>query len=341
MQHLRFIERRDRVLVFESDAGVEFRFEVDDEFIDAVRAIPRARQPRAVANISPRNIQALLRSGASRAAIVEQLGVEEADVERYEGPILAEFQYMLSSAKQVPVRTTPNAEGEPQTFGDVIEERLHQLSARDRAWSAWKHEEDGWMVQVEFDSHGSLHTAIWSFDHRKGLLNPITPDAVNLSKQGDVGDKLIPTLRVVDRVEEPTTFDAAVFDSSDAQSPDDDADEGLADDEHPFISPPADDDFARRQEIEQRAIAMDTSSPEDLGQTADLLEALRRRRSTRESAPDQATDDEQHGDTSNATLTTDDVPREPRVDQEPRSRKGRASIPSWDDILFGTRSDED
>src|SRR5690625_4908481 len=36
MQNLRFVERRNQELVFESEGGAEFRFEVDDDFIDAV-----------------------------------------------------------------------------------------------------------------------------------------------------------------------------------------------------------------------------------------------------------------------------------------------------------------
>jgi hypothetical protein len=94
-------------------------------------------------------------------------------------------------------------------------------------------------------------------------------------------------------------------------------------------------------------------------QTADLLEALRRRRGERESAVfgDESMDSKSaHPSTGAIRLVdvpldvfgddNDDHPGntapQPNVFQ-PRasSRKGRASMPSWDEIVFGARSDDD
>lgn len=103
--------------------------------------------------------------------------------------------------------------------------------------------------------------------------------------------------------------------------------------------------------------------PPDLGETADLLDALRRRRSEREAAAGRAglrsaeTEEAPRVEDSrrptNATVKiferltpvpTSPLPAPPR--QLPGSaskgpRRGRANLPSWDEIVFGARSDDE
>ncbi|MDQ2670473.1 MAG: DUF3071 domain-containing protein, partial [Gemmatimonadota bacterium] len=96
------------------------------------------------------------------------------------------------------------------------------------------------------------------------------------------------------------------------------------------------------------------TSPE----TADLLEALRRRRGQREPLPTLADESDQpHAPIAlfdalepgydeipepQRDLTGDDELREPaRVTAgDGVRRKGRSAMPSWDEIVFGARSDE-
>jgi hypothetical protein len=83
-------------------------------------------------------------------------------------------------------------------------------------------------------------------------------------------------------------------------------------------------------------------------QTADLLEALRRRRGERESA---SFDDEdaRAAHPSTGSIRIVDIPLDeeqpapsPRSTQpQPRVKKGRATMPSWDEIVFGARPDDD
>ena len=82
-------------------------------------------------------------------------------------------------------------------------------------------------------------------------------------------------------------------------------------------------------------------------QTADLLEALRRRRGERE-AP---SFDEDLGQSASVhvvefDLEIDESPIEPEPAPRQRTggfgaKKGRPSMPSWDEIVFGARSDDD
>jgi hypothetical protein len=391
MDELRFVRRDDRSLIVANDAEEEFRLVVDDAVLSELRHL--SRRERDTARVRPREIQALIRAGRSRAQVAKEMELDEADIERYAEPVLAERRYILERAHAVAVRTDAEDEAD-QRFGAVISERLIALGADTSEWESWRDEETGWMISLEFISHDVAHRAVWSFEHRKGTLSPVNPDAVSLSKLGDVGDRLIPKLRAVDNAEQSGRFDSDAFDAS--QLPIEIEDEAPAEtrDETPPVLSDTNAEYERRREIDQRAIKTGEQEPADLSQTADLLDALRKRRGERDrdrgaaeqhpaggsaGAPDATSEDDapprarsiwQGSGVSSDRTSPDHVsparaetsaPSRPVAVPEPRpearddetetpgrepqqerpARKGRASIPSWDDILFGTRSDED
>ncbi|QZY52108.1 septation protein SepH [Leucobacter tenebrionis] len=400
MDELRFVRREDRSLIVANEAGEEFSLVVDDAVLSEMRHLSR-RERGDTSRVRPREIQALIRAGKTRSQVAELTGLEEADIERYEEPVIAERNYVLERAHAVPVRTSSDDDGE-QRFGAVIAERLIALGSDTSEWSSWRDPETGWMISLEFISRDVAHRAVWSFEHRKGLLSPVNPDAVNLSKQGDVGDRLIPKLRAVDSEEPANRFESGAFASSGGGTEDPEAsDESQTEqgsrteradetDTVPETTAPLSDanaEYQRRREIDQRAIKTENANS-DLSQTADLLDALRKRRGERDRSRGIA--DEQLDSPAPVEPEASDRGRDPepapaaprsiwgaagvsgdadrgerggrngRGAQQPESareapkgrkgepaegergaRKGRASIPSWDDILFGTRSDED
>lgn len=408
MQELRLVRREDRTLIVATDAGEEFRLIVDDAILGELRQL--SRRDTGPLKASPREIQALVRAGKSRAEIAEITGVEEAAIERYEAPVLAERTYILELAHDVPVRTSAE-EGSEQQFGAVIAERLIGLGSEVYEWSSWRDDEAGWMIGLEFISHDVEHRAVWSFDHRKGVLAPLSPDAVTLSKQGEVGDRLIPKLRAVDDPNRSERFDSGAFDpdqlladlessegTESTATPHDtvgsgELRSGTVSPDHPSTgSIPTinmEAEFARRRSIDERAIKSPEPELPDLGQTADLLDALRRRRGERsgdlapapQTAPEgggltppvqlpgfgglQPDEDSRSAEgpqpetlqtvtpqtsdqTHEAAATADtrdadspEAPAEAPTSASQRRGRGRPAIPSWDDILFGTRSEED
>lgn len=405
MDELRFVRRDDRSLIVANDADEEFRLVVDDAVLSELRSL--GRRDRDTSRVRPRDIQARIRAGMSRAQVAKEMELDEADIERYAEPVLAERRYILERAHAVAVRTEESDEAD-QRFGAVIADRLIALGADTSEWESWRDDETGWMISLEFISHDVAHRAVWSFEHRKGTLSPVNPDAVTLSKLGDVGDRLIPKLRAVDNAEQSGRFDSDAFDAS--QLPIDLADEAQedaagarADDAAPTLSD-THAEYERRREIDQRAIKTGAQPPADLSQTADLLDALRKRRGERDrdrggiephpaagapTAPAPADEeaaaprarsiwqgagvasdvDEGSAPSRPTAVTLPHVDGAPdasdaagaaggadplegtdraretqsgeRETPERAGRKGRASIPSWDDILFGTRSDED
>jgi hypothetical protein len=100
--------------------------------------------------------------------------------------------------------------------------------------------------------------------------------------------------------------------------------------------------------------AVAESEPAAHSQTADLLEALRRRRGERESAAyEDDEDDARTAHPSTSPMRLVDVPlgdfsadldthsQRQTGPQGRSSRKGRVAMPSWDEIVFGARPDDD
>lgn len=384
MEELRFVRREDDALIVATEADVEFRLIADEAVIGELRQL--SRRGRDTSQVRPREIQQLIRAGKSRAEVAELTGLEEIDIERYEEPVLAERRYILELAQAVPVRTSA-AEEAQEEFGAVISERLVGLGAEDATWRSWRDAESGWMIGLDFVSHDVDHHALWSFDHRKNVLSPNNSEAVTLSKQGEVGERLIPKLRAVDSADRTERFEPEAFHAEGDEDADGSGDAPEAEPNHARHGGAApnvetedrdvDAEYARRREIDQRAISTTQAETDDLGQTADLLDALRRRRGEREQSQELPlgldTDDEHASDAersesdpsnqqdrspvahedapeqaSEPDASREDAPHAPGSSDEQRTddrertgRRRRASIPSWDDILFGTRSEDD
>lgn len=400
MDELRVIRREDGALIVATELGDEYKLVVDDALAAEVRQLTK-RTPSPT-TVRPREIQALLRAGKSRLEVAIEAGLEEEDVARYEEPVRAEQRYIIELAHAVPVRTDPaqlsDAPVIEQRFGEVIAERLVGLGNVTSEWRSWREEETGWFVGLEFDSRDGEHDAVWSFDHRKRVLSPVSPDAANLSKLGDVGDRLIPKLRAVD--DEPKQrFDSDAFDP-DALLADTAEHERPAGADQASSALDADAEYERRREIDHLAVKTPHDTGADLSQTADLLDALRRRRGERQqgaaatetgeleldiehlASPEQADPDPSRLPAAPADAQPVPPVSAPPQTAQPRSgiarniwgasgvsaaseppqpdgpaaggteperqpsdakttKRGRSSIPSWDDILFGTRSDDD
>jgi hypothetical protein len=350
MQDLRVIGAENGALLVSDDDGTRYRIAVDEVMHAKLRQL--TPDPGIGARLAPREIQAHIRSGMSAEDVAAITGAPLEHIQKFEGPVLAEREYVVQTALGVPVHTAletdPLAQG--ITFGMAIRERLQALGATGERWASWKDLTSGWVVKLSFTANQIDHDARWRFDPKKLALDPANNEAVTLSQQGEAAGILIPRLRAVhndDHQADATRFDSGAFELGEPDAPE------------------------ARAKLEAATRNSTKPLPEsvaELNQTADLLEALRRRRGERESA---AYDDEPTDDTpllagpsaahpSTGTIRVVDIPIEvpandpgparktapqPRLNQtgpQPRGgRKGRAAMPSWDEIVFGARPDDD
>lgn len=327
MQDLRVVGVENGALLVTSDDGERFRLPIDEVLQAKLHQSPL--EPGAGRKLAPREIQAHIRSGMSAQDVASITGVPLDYIQKFEGPVLAEREFVVQTALNVPVHTAMDTDPMSQgtTFGTAILERLHDLGAMGERWASWKDLTTGWIVKLAFTADNVEHDARWRFDPKKLALVPMNNEAITLSQQGEAQGALIPRLRAVS-VDEPVAanrFDSGAFDL----------------DEEPAESGPAVEVIVRvTEQHEEPAVG---------NQTADLLEALRRRRGERESATFDE-DDIMSSHPSTGAIRLVDVPL---PESEPdngratapqpiaKARKGRAAMPSWDEIVFGARPDDD
>jgi hypothetical protein len=260
--------------------------------------------------------------------------------------VLAEREFVIESALNVPVHTAmeidPLSGG--ATFGGVLRRRLVDAGALNERWASWKEEGGSWIVKLTFVAEQIEHDARWGFDPKKQALNPLNQEAVSLSQQGELPQNLVPRLRAVEDEVENSRFDSGAFQPV-SDGPGDGGETG------PLLEPV----------IHGRigAAAEDAPPRKTTHQTADLLEALRRRRGERDPM-DPEHDEPIAAHPSTGAVKLIDIPID-ETGQVPigsagtpsagstgtgpqgisRGRKNRTSMPSWDEIVFGARTDDD
>ncbi len=350
MENVTIVGTEDDLLILANGSGDRFALAIDEVLQREIRRARRRQTgetPRATA--SPREIQTHIRSGLTAAEVAELLGISVDEVTRFEGPVLAEREHIIGQALAVPVLIGSEVEPDAQpTFGAAIRSKLADLQASAERWASWR-EESGWVVKLEFTANEVTHDARWSFDARHRALSPLNADATQLSRQGSLPEGLIPRLRAVDseRAESPykddSRFDSGAFGPRLLPTPDGDVDEPLL----PERSGPAVQDAAMKRAPDESVTS---------AETADLLEALRRRRGQRESAPLMDDDEKvperarsdnpialfdavEADDDRGKNVPAEPAPEEPNTDSSGRRRR-RNAMPSWDEIVFGARTDD-
>jgi hypothetical protein len=341
MEELKVIGVESGSLLVASEEGTRYRVAIDDVLQSRLRQ--SSPEPGNARKLSPREIQAHIRAGMSAEDVAAITGVPLDYVQRFEGPVLAEREFVIESALAVPVQLA--VETDPLagavTFGSVIRRRLAEAHAIGERWASWKEDGGGWVVKLTFVAETVERDARWSFEPKKAVLAPLNQEAVSLSQQGDLPSTLVPRLRAVplDEQGDAGRFDSGAFSVHPAAG----AETG------PLLEPVP---YGRIGDREPAA------APKN--QTADLLEALRKRRGERDPMdPDPGESIAAHPSTGAVRLIdvpldapadapidsmrTKPTPRDQRGTgpQGKRGSKGRQSMPSWDEIVFGARPDDD
>ncbi len=345
MEQLKVIGTEEGILVLATESGERFALPVDETLRSQLRRSQRDSESRA-ARPSPRDIQAHIRSGLSAQEVAELLGARLEDVQRFERPVLAEREHVVGQALAVPVLIAGELDANAQpTFGVAVRAKLAEAGATGERWTSWK-EEDGWIVKLEFTANEVDHDARWSFDPRRSSLAPLNADATQLSRQGSLPEGLIPRLRALDSspLKDASRFDSGAFGprrlESEPSVPD-------ADIVRPDVRAPI------TPAVEDAAIKRAPDHAVTSAETADLLEALRRRRGQREPMPaEEPAAQRPHSpvalfdalepgyEESAPGRAEEPAAIEDTVISDASRRKGRTSMPSWDEIVFGARTED-
>ena len=194
MQDLRLVGVHDdgEHLLLSGTGGEMFQLPIDEALRTAASRTPAKAASGVGAEpiaMSPRDIQARIRSGATAAEVAELSGIPLAKVQRYEGPVLAEREYVAQQARKIEV-ASPSAGhdsyrsffgDQPATLDDMVTHRLraHGIEPSSVEWDSWRRPDGSWNVVARFEAPSGAHAAIgeeppamWTFSPaRKSLQN--------------------------------------------------------------------------------------------------------------------------------------------------------------------------
>jgi hypothetical protein len=252
--------------------------------------------------LRPKEIQDRIRAGETAEEIADAAGIPPDRIRRFEGPILAERQYQAEQAQRATIRAHGEAGPGPR-LGDIVTERLSRAaaSAATTEWDSRKRPDGNWQVQLQFVIGGRTTVAEWIYDPRRRHVIPDDEQSKRLCLPADEWAAIVLAERT------PTATVTPIGSRQHASYPE-----------------PAR-DFDRR------------------GSTA----AARSREAALAAAPvSQPTPADQRGQSAEpevpasvaaASGTTNEPARPAKKSGRPR----RASVPSWDEIMFGTSRQPD
>ncbi len=258
--------------------------------------------------LRPKEIQDRIRAGETADEIADAAGIPPDKIRRFEGPILAERQYQAEQARRATVPGHSDSGPGPR-LGDIVAERLTRAGASPDAaeWDSRKRQDGTWQIQLVFSIGGRQGRAEWIYDPRRRHVVPDDDQAVRLSL--------------------PQSEWAAT---------------GLAQRSQPTatVTPIGARHSAQQAEADRLASAV------VLGMDGAVAVPARARNGAAPS-PD-AEPDAADGRTATAERPAEPEPTQPEPEVAPRTpkkaaggRARRSSVPSWDEIMFGTSRQPD
>lgn len=297
-------------LLLKDQAGSTYTVVIDSRLRKALRDEPDRNGQLEIqmeSTLRPRDIQSRIRAGETPDAVAQAAGTTVEKIMPFAAPVLAERAHVAERAQLSSVRRRSTDQG-ARTLGDAVAAQLrsHNIDPGTVEWDAWRREDGRWTLTAAFAAAERSGSATYSFDMRGNFVTIDDDDARWL-----VGD--------------PGTA-----------TPDSDA-----------VAPAPTDDLAAAR---QRRLS--SVSGDELPLGADAISMVT------DPASGQATSSDTDSAGGSPTETTLELPAaadesgsrataeaEPAPDNAPASsepagrkpsrRRGRASVPSWDEIMFG------
>ena len=228
MQDLRLVGVHDggEHLLLSGAGGEMFQLPIDEALRLAASRTPAKAMSGAGAAptvMSPRDIQARIRAGATAAEVAELSGIPLAKVQRYEGPVLAERDYVAQQARKVEVATPPPGHDvyrsvfgdQPASLDEMVAHRLsaHGIEASTVEWDSWRRPDGSWTVVARFEAQpagsaavGEEPPAMWTFSPARRALQNANRWAQQLSELEPL-DGPVPARRLTAVSDRPFDFE--------------------------------------------------------------------------------------------------------------------------------------
>jgi hypothetical protein len=353
-----------RQLLFVSDEGVEFTADVDARLRAALHARQGGDQARQGqlemqmdSTLRPRDIKARIRAGETPETVAQVAGTSVDKVMPYAAPVLAERAHVAQRAQRASIRRPPGdgpAAGSGRTLGEAVGSHLRgrNVDPDSITWDAWRREDGRWTLTGAYAASGRVGAAHFSFDapgnyvvadddDAHWLLGEV-PDAPPeapapaAASRDDLSTARQRRLSAVPPDELPLGEDALELVSEPPRHPRHPEQNAALGAEQP-VEAYLDDSHTTLDDTDTDPTG-DTGDTDDTGDDPDET-------ATQPVVAD-ADDADGSGGAGGSVDTRDDDGADGQHPHEPPSRKpvkktrGRASVPSWDEIMFGGGAEE-
>ncbi|MFE9067499.1 septation protein SepH [Streptomyces violaceusniger] len=329
-------------LVLKAADSTEYTLPIDERLRAAVRN-DRARlgqiEIEVESHLRPRDIQARIRAGATAEEVAQMAGIPVDRVRRFEGPVLAERAFMAERARKTPVRR-PGENTGPQ-LGEAVAERLLLRGAEKDTtqWDSWRRDDGTWEVLLVYRVAGEPHSASWTYDPPRRLVQAVDDEARALI--GEADDTPEPSFPFVPRIARLPRDRDRDRDRPSSERFDDDSpsatpasaslDDGLGERDSLTSLLEAVPNFRGDMVVPESPVAS-AAPPEEPGEEPEAVEPPASAASAGSAYADVLMPRSVAGHRDRLTGTTD---RQAEADGVRPGR--RAAVPSWDEIVFGTR----
>ncbi len=315
MAQLTFTGRSEdgKRLLLVDEVGQKFTLAIDESLRHALTSTPERNGQLEIpmeSSLRPRDIQSRIRAGESPESVSHAAGTSLDRIMAWAAPVLAERAYMAERAQMSSVRRRSGESG-ARTLGESVTAHLRSENVDPTLveWDAWRREDGRWTLVGAYevrDRHGS---ATFSYDPRgnfvtvddeeaRWLIGEATPATAPAPQPGPDDLSAVRQRRL-----------AAV--STDEVPLGEDAIEMVTDDDAPNAS--------------ETTMEMGGRTVLERGETE-----LRKAQSSAAARSDNAEPQDRPAPAAESAETTP----EPRA-AKPAKKRGRSSVPSWDEIMFG------
>ncbi len=356
-----------KLILAVAETGEEVGVGIDDRLRAAVRG-DRVRlgqlETTMESALRPRDIQARIRAGESPESVaqVAQMPVER--VMAFAGPVLAERGHIASIAQNASVRRRGGTDAPVRNLGTWVTERLRSraVDPNSAEWDAWRREDGRWAVRVVYSTDERLRTAMFAYDAPGRYAVPDDDEARWLVGEQTTTAPQQPGVRRLAAVDD---FDIAPDHGADSyeagfeqalsvtREPDRRQDRQRYADRHDERYVDRHDErhvdrhdgqryidrHPERPVVENRPRVVPPPVEDDpVLPDVDITAPPARPHVVRPTSPDEE-DTIALDRSAEPEPQVEEQPPEEEPKKRPRRKNQRASVPSWDEIMFGKKAD--
>ena len=166
-------------LVVADSAGSQYTIKVDGRLSATLGHPVRPGQMEiALQPLSPKDIQARIRAGATAAEIAAENGEDIERIRRFEGPPLADREFAANQARKCLVRS----DAADATLEGLVGARLNErgVTIESAQWDSWRREDGCWTVLVAFPAGSAERVATWVYDPESRHVTPEDDEAARM-----------------------------------------------------------------------------------------------------------------------------------------------------------------